>query len=335
MARLLMQALRAAGHEVFLASRLRTREPLGDRAAQERLRLLARQEIAMLSARLLEDPPDLWFTYHVYYKAPDLIGPAVCDVLDIPYVVAEASHADKRMSGPHAAFAAEARSAIARADAVLSLTARDRAKLAEIVPPERLHALKPFVRGRPRPLRRSAGREVRLLAVGMMRRGDKLHSYALLAQALRHLRGRWTLTIAGGGEREAAVRRAFLPFRGRVRFAGVVPQPMLNRMFACHDLLLWPAVNEAYGMALLEASANGLPVIAGDEGGVAEVVRQGSNGLLVPRRDPLAMARAASRLMEDRRLLRRLQAGSWRQVGQVHMLRDAARTLDGALRRLC
>ena len=40
--------------------------------------------------------PDLWFTYHLYYKAPDWLGPRVAEALSIPYVVAEASVAGTR-----------------------------------------------------------------------------------------------------------------------------------------------------------------------------------------------------------------------------------------------
>ncbi len=44
--------------------------------------------------------PQAWFTYHLYYKAVDWIGPRVAAALDIPYLVAEASHAPKRARGP-------------------------------------------------------------------------------------------------------------------------------------------------------------------------------------------------------------------------------------------
>ena len=47
-------------------------------------------------------------------------------------------------------------------------------------------------------------------------------------------------------------------------------------MYAAADLYVWPAVREAYGIALLEAQAAGLPVVAGREGGVAEVVADGA-----------------------------------------------------------
>ena len=48
-----------------------------------------------------------------------------------------------------------------------------------------------------------------------------------------------------------------------------VPHAALPALYAGADLYLWPAINEAYGMAFLEAQAAGLPVVAGRTGGVA------------------------------------------------------------------
>jgi len=336
MARLLMRALRVAGHEVFLVSRLRTREPNGDAKAQAHLHQQARQEITLLSARLMEDPPDLWFTYHLYYKAPDLIGPALCQTLNIPYVVAEASHADRRLKGPYATFAAAVLEALAQARAVIAMTDKDRAGLGLVVPPEDLHRLKPFVTMRPAPLQKKAPGPLRLLAVGMLRHGDKLASYRLLAEALRHVRpASWTLTIAGHGKAERTVRTLFAPFGSQVTIVGAMSPVRLGRLYATHDLMVWPAVNEAYGMAMLEGSAFGLPVIAGDEGGVSDVVRHGENGLLVRRRDPHAMARAISGMIHHPQRLYRLQQKSWRHVGRGHRLAQAARDLDRIVRQSC
>lgn len=335
MARLLMQALRAGGHEVFLASRLRTREPDGDLRAQERIRAAAQQEIAMLSARFTDDPPDLWFTYHLYYKAPDLIGPKLADTFGIPYVAAEASHAAKRLDGPHGAFAGEALDAIRRADAIFCMTERDGVALSEIVSPDRLHHLRPFMNIRPyRPAPRGT-RPMRLLAVGMMRPGDKLTSYRLLAQALQTIdRTRWTLTVVGDGEASNQVRAAFAPLAGRVHFTGKLPPEQLEGIYRSHDLYVWPAVNEAYGLSLLQASAHGLPVAAGDEGGVSEIVSHGDNGLLAPARDPHALARVISRLIVDRHLFDRLSAGGWRRVERFHRLATAAQTMNRVLNAL-
>ena len=104
MARLLVAAMEAAGHEVELANRLRSRDAEGDEDRQSRLAKIGRARAERLLRRFVARPksarPDLWFTYHVYYKAPDWIGPRVADGLAIPYVVAEASVANKRAGGP-------------------------------------------------------------------------------------------------------------------------------------------------------------------------------------------------------------------------------------------
>lgn len=336
MARLLMRALRVAGHEVFLASRLRTRESAGDPAAQQRICTVAQQEATMLAARLLEDPPDLWFTYHLYYKAPDLVGPLVSRTLGIPYVAAEASHADKRMEGPHAGFASDALSAIRHADAIVCLTRRDREALEEVTQPDRLHDLRPFLPVRPGPGRSVGSGRVRLLTVAMMRPGDKLESFRILARALMRLRHcDWRLTVVGSGEAERDVRSALAPLAARVDFTGLVPGERLEQIYQAHDIYVWPAVNEAYGLSLLQASANGLPVVAGAEGGVPEIVRHGDSGLLTPPRDPAAFASALHRLLRDRGLRQRLQQGSWRRVERFHRIPAAAAALNRIILPLC
>ena len=102
--RLFMDALARAGHEVDLVSTLRTHEPKGDPGSQARIRAegtaAAQDLIARWTGTSGSTIPELWFTYHVYYKAPDWLGPAVSAALGIPYVIAEASHAPKRACGP-------------------------------------------------------------------------------------------------------------------------------------------------------------------------------------------------------------------------------------------
>jgi glycosyltransferase involved in cell wall biosynthesis len=84
----------------------------------------------------------------------------------------------------------------------------------------------------------------------------------------------------------------------RIRFADLIPEEGLPPVYAAADLYVWPAVREAYGLALLEAQAAGLPVVAGREGGVAEVVADGRSGVLTPPRDPGAFARAVRAILE-------------------------------------
>ena len=91
-ARLLLAALERAGAtrgwEVDVASRLRSFDGAGDADRQARLREIGARIADRLLHRYREAPagrrPDLWFTYHLYHKAPDWIGPVVSERLGIP-----------------------------------------------------------------------------------------------------------------------------------------------------------------------------------------------------------------------------------------------------------
>ena len=243
----------------------------------------------------------------------------VADELGIPYLLVEASFAPKQAGGPFARGHAASERAIRRADVALALTARDAECLAPLIlPPAELHRLPPFLD--PGPYQAAASGRGRhrsvlstrfgldpavpwLLAVAMMRADVKRDSYLLLADALGRLGERsWQLLVVGDGparcEIEAALSRLG---RARVAFAGAVPETSLAAYYAAADLLVWPAVREAYGLAMLEAQAAGLPVIAGREGGVAEVVQDGITGVLCAPRDPAGFAQATAAAARGRR----------------------------------
>ncbi|WP_193185197.1 glycosyltransferase family 4 protein [Nisaea sediminum] len=350
MARLLMAALRAGGHEVFLASRLRSRDGAGDPARQERIasrgtgyadRFVACCENGRIAA------PDLWFTYHLYYKAPDHIGPRVAERLGIPYVAAEASNAPKRSEGSWAASHRRVLDAIGRADLVIGFNSRDKACLLPVLKPGSAYLdLKPFVDGLPYPNRPAAAdlraelgiadRDPLLLAVGMMRPGVKIASYRLLAEALSALppARRWTLLIAGDGPARAEVEQAFAAHGDRVRFLGAVGPERLTELYLGSDILAWPAINEAYGMALLEAQAAGLPVVAGDVGGVPDIVTDGVTGLLSPEGNMAGFAANLDRLLTDPELVRQMGDAARTKTNRLHSLEAAAVRLDTALNKL-
>src|SRR6202035_1033312 len=167
-------------------------DPVGGDLRQARFAARGRQAAERLIARWRAQPdaaPGLWFTYHLYYKAPDGIGPAVSAALGIPYVVAEASFAAKRAGGPwdkgHRAVGA----ALPQADRVIGLNRADReGVLPLLVHPDRWLAFPPFIDAQNyRSRRHKPGSPVRLVTVAMMRPGDKLASYRVLGAALRQL----------------------------------------------------------------------------------------------------------------------------------------------------
>ncbi len=344
MARLLMKALQAGGFAPVLASTLRTFDGAGDRALQERLRADSAAEADRLIAAYRDAPggrrPRAWFTYHVYYKAPDWIGPRMAGALGIPYVVAEGSRASKRADGRWAIGHAGAEAALDHAEAIFVMTDADREALQAVKPAgQALIDLPPFLDleewagTAPASARQDDEGALRFLTVAMLRPGDKLASYAILADALARLtRGGWTLGIIGEGEARSEVEQLFGRFGERVRFHGLIEDgASLAAHYAGADLFLWPAINEAYGMALLEAQAFGCPVIAGAYGGVRSVVRDGATGLLTAPGDPMAFANAVAALIGDPGQRRALGDAARRFVAEERGLREAAARLRSAL----
>lgn len=334
MARSFMALLADLGHEVRLASRFRSYDGHGDPERQARLAVLGGRLARRLLRRLHDEPPDLWFTYHLYHKSPDWLGPPVCDALGIPYVVAEASIALKRASGPWAMGYSASRAAIARADRVLVMTSHDLPALRPVVRPERLVLFPPFLDTRPFavPSGASAAEMPVLLAVAMMRADVKRDSYGLLAAALSLLAGLpWRLEIVGDGEASEEIAWMFAAFGGRVRMHGAVPSADLPPIYAAADIYVWPALDEAYGMALLEAQAAGLPVVAGREGGVPDVVDDGVTGLLTEPRSVPAFAAAVRSLLLDPARRRAMGAAASKRVLTHHSLPAARTRLSAAL----
>lgn len=318
---LLMEALGRAGHRVELASTYRSYDAHGDPQRQAAMRdqatAFARGLAQQWRNGARELRPDLWFTYHVYYKAPDWLGPTVSEALGIPYVIAEASYAAKRAGGPWAIGHEAVGDSIRRASLVLSPTRHDIAGVLPLLAsPDRIELLPPFLDAAPF-LAASRARETHRARLGaahavdlaqpwiavaaMMRRGDKLASYRTLAQVLKKLSDLpWRLMVAGDGDARSEVRAALeAAVPGRSAYLGALSLEEVAALYAASDLCLWPAVNEAYGMALLEAQAAGLPVVSCALRGVPDVVVHGKTGLLAPEGDVEAIGRMARELLAD------------------------------------
>lgn len=338
MARLLVAALRRAGHEPFLASRLRSFDRDGDPGRQAGIAAQGERIAARLIERWRRAPetaPRLWFTYHLYYKAPDWLGPAISSGLGIPYVVAEASHAAKRAGGPWALGHRAVERAIRRAGAVIGLNSADRDGILPLLAsPERWVGLPPFLDAAAyaAPPRSDAAMPPRLIAVAMMRAGDKLASYRVLGAALSQTLDRpWSLEIVGGGPARPEVEQALAPLGDRVTYTGSLDRDGVARRLAGADLFAWPAINEAFGLALLEAQASGLAVVAGASGGVGDIVADRITGRLVPPGDAAAFAAALRDLLDDPATRLAMGRAARDKVERHHDLSAAAAGLDAVL----
>jgi glycosyltransferase involved in cell wall biosynthesis len=154
-----------------------------------------------------------------------------------------------------------------------------------------------------------------------------------LVEALGSLaaRGRrdWTLRIAGWGEREA-VRRAVRAagIEGQVEMAGPLDRDEVRRALAWAQLAVLPSRMESFGLAIAEAQAAGLPVIAYRAAAVPEVVADGETGWLVPPGEVGLLAAAIATAMDEPAVACRLGlAGRARTWERFRPERLAARTL--------
>jgi glycosyltransferase involved in cell wall biosynthesis len=158
----------------------------------------------------------------------------------------------------------------------------------------------------------------------------KNHGYLLEVLAMAAERGhRYTLTVIGHGPDRAALERraADLGVRGQVRFAGYQPDP--RPLVARHRVYCHVSRMDNLPIALIEAMAEGLPVVAAPVGGIPELVRDGVDGEQWPLDDAgEAAGRLVALLSDPPRLA--AQASSARRRAETHFSTDvqAPRLLD-------
>lgn len=121
------------------------------------------------------------------------------------------------------------------------------------------------------------------------------------------------LVLVGYGELESSLRgrASGLGLAGAITFAGERDSAEILGSF---DLFVQPSLYESQGLALLEAMAAGIPVIATAVGGVSDVVREDETGLMVPPADPEALAGAIVKLARSPDLASGLAAQAARRV---------------------
>ncbi|MDD7909109.1 MULTISPECIES: glycosyltransferase family 4 protein [Pseudovibrio] len=337
LARLIVRALEQGGHEVEVPTRFRSWRKNGGVAMQQALKDEALCEAEAIAARWRSTgyKPDAFLTYHLYHKAPDWIGPALSEEFGCPYLVIEASRAPKQATGEWSFGFAEADKALSAADQVVALHRADAQCLRDVVC-DKLTIIPPFIDADPflgaPPVALRENGKLKLLAVGMMRPGAKVQSYAVLAQALRLLRAEnWSLTIVGDGPEFHEVREMFsgLP----VTFLGPKVGDDIPQVYADHDVLVWPAIREAFGFVFLEAQASGRPVIGGDTFGVPDIVEDGKTGFLSPEGDVSAMAANIERILERPELAPQMGSAARAHILNRHSLAAGTQNLNMLLAR--
>jgi len=158
----------------------------------------------------------------------------------------------------------------------------------------------------------SPGKRI-VLAMGRM---VHVKGFEYLLEGFARIAGEYpdaTLVLAGGGTLydEMRQRADDLGLGGRVIMPGPVDREEAPVYFRTADIFVVPSVKHESGavdglpVVIPEAMAAGLPIIASDAGGIPLLVRDGCNGILVPQRNPGAIADALRRLLKDRELCRK------------------------------
>jgi len=139
-----------------------------------------------------------------------------------------------------------------------------------------------------------------------------LDALALLAPERPRLRA--LLVGVGELEEDLVLRTTELDLEGVVTITGERNDAI--DITAAADVFALSSDWEGLPLALLEAMALGIPVVATAVNGVPDAISDGDNGLLVPRRDPQALAQALSRVLDDDELRRRLgsRARAWAEA---------------------
>jgi glycosyltransferase involved in cell wall biosynthesis len=198
------------------------------------------------------------------------------------------------------------RAALARASAIIAVSDDMRERIARIAPSTPSFTLRNCVPTDRIPSARSPRHsgDVEVLFIGTVgpSKGafDLLEALARLRSEGRPLRGRIAGYEEGAGDLERArARQNALGLDGTCEVLGVIDPTQKAQLLVEADVFALPSYAEGLPMALLEAMAAGLAVVATPVGGIGEVVEDGVNGFLVPPGDVRALASALRRLATD------------------------------------
>ncbi len=193
------------------------------------------------------------------------------------------------------------RKALRHSDAVVAVSAEWKKRLASIIPDDQIHVLRNCVavdHFAPRSFSRSVT-EARALFLGCVGPDKGVFDLLQCMSRLKSSRVPLHLWIAGGEEGKGDLRRANnlleeLGLKDTCQLIGEVRREKKARLLSEADFFVLPSYHEGLPMAILEAMASGLAVVATPVGGIPEVVRDGYNGFLIPAGDVASLAEKLS-----------------------------------------
>ena len=183
----------------------------------------------------------------------------------------------------------------------------------------------------------------RLLYVGQMIPQKGVHTAIAAFALVAREKGfeAMSFSLAGGGmhpdyERELRALPAKLGVAGRVHFLGKIPRAELARIYAEHDVLMFPSEwEEPFAITPLEAIASGLAVIGTTTGGSGELFRNRETAMTFQAGDAADCARALRELAADGELFAHISRNAQREVRSKHSLAAMVDKIESSLRLTC
>lgn len=259
------------------------------------------REYLRINHHLQTQRPQLWLTYHSYYKAPDMLGPYCSKALLIPYVIFQGIYSTKqrRKLKTLPGFLLN-RHALQAAQMVFTNKRQDEKNLKRLLPHEKITFIPPGIKLQEFQFSPAARRELReqwqvqdktvIMSAAMFRPGVKTQGILTVIDACQQLlkAGRnIQLVIAGAGSSAAMLKNIAAEKLGEaVLFLGKLERVELHRYYSAADLFVFPGIDESLGMVYLEAQSCRLPVIAFEDWGASTAVIHNQTGLLSPAKDP-------------------------------------------------
>jgi glycosyltransferase involved in cell wall biosynthesis len=140
---------------------------------------------------------------------------------------------------------------------------------------------------------------------------------------------RWNLTVLGGGVPKGDILHDFPAVaRPFVTIVDRAPEDQLMDAYRTHDVMVLPSTYEGFGMVVVEAMSQRLPVVATPVGCASSLIEDGQSGLLVAPRDAAALADALQRMLADAALRARCSAAAFDRVRGMTWAHTARLTLE-------
>lgn len=332
-------------HNITLASELRCRwiyfKPL------KWFSLLS--EYFSLSKKYSTKPPDLWLTYHSYYKAPDILGPLICKKHSIPYIIFQGIYSTKKRKKliTKPGFYLNCK-ALTQADLVLTNKKKDYNNLIRLLPQDKVTYLAPglhpdqftfdLVSRRSLRNRWQTDKKRVVMTAAMFRPGVKTEGiYQVIDSCSKLVEKGYDLqlVIAGdGANRQVIQAKAEEQLGSRAIFLGKIPRHELYRYYSAADVFAFPGIEESLGMVFLEAQSSGLPVVACKNWGASEAIIDKKTGFLSAFENMDEFTHNIGLLLEDETLRRTMRDAAKQHVRENHDLEKNYAALNELINRL-